>query len=160
MRIKGLVDEDFVNYKKASMFISIGDCDWKCCIDGNFDVSICQNSALAKIDELELNDELIYHRYITNPITKAVVIGGLEPMTRFDDIYDLIKLFRDNNCNDEFVIYTGYNADEIQDKLNTLSKFNNVIMKFGRFKLNDTERFDEVLGVTLASSNQYARKIS
>lgn len=160
MRIKGLVDEDFVNYKKASMFISIGDCDWKCCKDGNFDISICQNSALTRIAEIELNDKFIYDRYITNPITKAVVIGGLEPMTRFNELYDLIKLFRNNNCNDEFVIYTGYNADEIQDEINKLCELNNIIIKFGRFKLNDTERFDEVLGVTLASSNQYAKKIS
>ena len=30
MRIKFLVDEDFVNYKKPSMFIGFPSCTWKC----------------------------------------------------------------------------------------------------------------------------------
>ena len=30
MRIKFLVDEDFVNYKKPSMFIGFPNCTWKC----------------------------------------------------------------------------------------------------------------------------------
>ena len=34
MRIKGLTDEDFVNYKYPSMFIAVGNCDWKCCAKG------------------------------------------------------------------------------------------------------------------------------
>ena len=37
-----------------------------------------------------------------------------------------------------------------------LSKFANVIIKFGRFIPNQKPHFDEVLGVELASPNQYA----
>ena len=156
MKIKGLVDEDVVNYKQTSMFIILGTCDWKCCIEGGFDVSICQNSTLAKADEIELSIENIYHRYINNPITEAIVIGGLEPFTKFIDIYSLIKYFRDNNCNDTFVIYTGYYPHELMPQLKALNEFDNIIIKFGRYKQNTPSRFDEILGVELSSDNQYA----
>jgi hypothetical protein len=38
--------------------------------------------------------------------------------------------------------------------------FDNIIVKFGRFIPDDEKRFDEVLGVELASHNQYAEVIS
>ena len=156
MKIKGLVDEDVVNYKQTSMFIILGTCDWKCCIEGGFDVSICQNSTLAKADEIELSIENIYHRYINNPITEAIVIGGLEPMTQFVDVYKLIQYFRQHNCNDTFVIYTGYYPNEIIDQVNILKQFDNIIIKFGRYIPNQSPIFDNVLGIELASNNQYA----
>ena len=156
MKIKGLVDEDVVNYKQTSMFIILGTCDWKCCIEGGFDVSICQNSTLAKADEIELSIENIYHRYINNPITEAIVIGGLEPMTRFADVYKLIQYFRKHNCNDTFVIYTGYYPYEILKELKLLNEFDNIIIKFGRYKQNTPSKFDEILGIELSSDNQYA----
>ena len=53
MKIKGLVDEDFVNYKQTSMFIILGTCDWKCCIEGGFDISICQNSTSSAFASVE-----------------------------------------------------------------------------------------------------------
>ena len=48
---------------------------------------------------------------------------------------------------------------EIQDKLKRFYKFKNIIIKFGRFIPNDTPRHDSILGVTLASSNQFAQTI-
>lgn len=156
MKIRGIEVEDFINYKYPSMFMAIGDCDWKCCADGGFDIKICQNSSLAQTNEVDIDNEFIYHLYINNPITQAIVIGGLEPMTRFNDIYNLIKYFRNNNCNDTFVIYTGYYPNEIKKYLEALSKFDNIIIKFGRYKQNSNSIFDEILGVELASDNQYA----
>ena len=41
-----------------------------------------------------------------------------------------------------------------------LSRFDNIIIKFGRFVPNQTPHCDEVLGVKLVSNNQYAVKIS
>ena len=41
MLIKDIIDEDFINYKKPSMFIGTVKCDWKCCIEGKFDKKIC-----------------------------------------------------------------------------------------------------------------------
>ena len=156
MRIKGLTDEDFVNYKYPSMFIAVGNCDWKCCVEGGFDVSVCHNSPLAHAPEQDITNEFIYNSYIDNPITQAIVIGGLEPFTRFSDIYLLIKYFRNNNCNDTFVIYTGYYPYELLRELKLLNEFDNIIIKFGRYKQNTPSKFDDVLGVELSSNNQYA----
>jgi len=41
-----------------------------------------------------------------------------------------------------------------------IEEFDNIIVKFGRFRPNQKPHFDEVLGVNLASDNQYAEKIS
>lgn len=156
MKIRGLTDEDFVNYKYPSMFIALGNCDWKCCVEGGFDISICHNSPLAHAIEQDVSNAFLYDAYTNNPITEAIVIGGLEPFTKFIDIYSLIKYFRDNNCNDTFVIYTGYYPHELMPQLKALNEFDNIIIKFGRYKQNTPSRFDEILGVELSSDNQYA----
>ena len=160
MKIKGLQDEDFVNYKKPSMFIGTSLCDWKCCNEQCLDKSICQNSSLANSKTIDVSADEIYRRYINNPITKAVVIGGLEPMLQFSEVLDLVKIFRDSDCNDDIVIYTGYYKEEIADKIPLLSKYKNIVIKYGRYIPNQEKHYDEVLGVYLASSNQYAERIS
>ena len=41
-----------------------------------------------------------------------------------------------------------------------LSKYKNIIMKFGRFIPESEKIHDDVLGIDLISSNQFAKKIS
>lgn len=159
MKIKGLKDEDFVNYKKPSMFIGTAKCDWKCCKEQNLDISMCQNSNLSNAKILDVPADEIYRRYITNPITKAVVIGGLEPFLQFDELLDVIKVFRDSGCVDDIVIYTGYYPYELMNELDKLKEYNNIIIKYGRYIPNHIKRFDKVLGVCLASDNQYAQRL-
>lgn len=151
--------EDFVNYKVPSMFIISAMCDWKCCTEQNISKSICQNYALAQSDLQFIPDETIYNAYHQNDITKAVVIGGLEPMLQTDELYELICLFRARGEECPFVIYTGYYPDEIADNLLFLKPLGNIIVKFGRFIFGGKPRYDEVLGVTLASDNQFAERI-
>ena len=158
MKIKGLIDEDFTNYKKSSMFIATCYCNWKCCIEQGLDKSICQNSEIAKQKNIEISADEIFSRYNSNLITNALVIGGLEPFLQFEEIHELIKCFRDNKCLDDIIIYTGYYDYEISDKINMLKQFQNIIIKFGRFIPNQNPHYDEVLGVKLASNNQYAER--
>ena len=160
MLVRLIQYEDFVNYKKPSMFIGIGYCNWKCCKESGIPITVCQNSELAKQKEIDISIDEIFHRYIENPITKAIVIGGLEPVTKYDDIYNLIKYFRSHGCNDDFVIYTGFYKKEIPAIVEQLTQFLNIIIKFGRFVPNGNKKYDETLGVTLASDNQYAERIS
>ena len=158
MIIRDIAVEDFVNYKKSSMFISMGFCDWKCCKEQNLDISICQNSSLAKVKERELDNNYIIDLYIENPITESIVIGGLEPFTRFDSLIRFIEDFR-KVSSDDIVIYTGYTRYELEDELKELSKFVNIIVKYGRFVPNEIPHYDDVLGVNLSSNNQYAVKL-
>ena len=154
MLVKNIVEEDFVNYKLPSMFIATCFCDWKCCREQNLDISVCQNSDISKQANCNISNKDIFNRYISNPITKAVVIGGLEPMMQFEEIYDLIKCFRDNNCKDMFVIYTGYNENEILNQIDRLKKFENIILKIGRYRPNNKSHYDDILGINLVSDNQ------
>ena len=108
MLVKNIVEEDFVNYKLPSMFIATCFCDWKCCIEQNLDISICQNASISKQRNILISDSEIYERYISNPITKAIVIGGLEPFRQYDDMYNLIELFRSNDCYDTYQRVVGF----------------------------------------------------
>lgn len=155
MKLRGYVEEDFTNYKKPSMFLITPYCDFKCCIEnGN---NICQNMDVIKAPIIDVDNDELIKRYLNNPITKSIVFGGLEPMDSFDEVREFINTLRwDYNCFDDVVIYTGYNADEIIDQCMRLSKFANIIVKFGRFIPDQKSHFDEVLGIELASPNQYA----
>lgn len=154
MLVKSIVDEDFSNYKEPSMFIGTCYCDFKCCKQAGVSSSVCQNSELAAQENIEISTDEIYQRYSGNPITSAVVLGGLEPLKQFDDVCELIGCFRKHGCNDTFVIYTGYEATEISNELSKLSMLGNIVMKFGRYVPNGKSRYDSVLGVILASDNQ------
>ena len=154
MLVKSIVEEDFVNYKVPSMFIATCFCDWKCCKEQNLDISVCQNSNISKQPNLNMSDKEIFERYISNPITKAIVIGGLEPLKQFEEVYNLIKYFRDNGCKDTFIIYTGYYEDEILPQIEKLKDFGSIILKTGRYKPNHKLHYDEILGINLVSDNQ------
>lgn len=157
MKIKGIIDEDFTNYKKASMFIAFPHCTFKC--EQECGLHCCQNKDLIDEPNIELSEFAIASRYSFNMITNAIVIGGLEPFDDWNDLETLVNALR-SVTQDDIVIYSGYNEDEIKDKLRILCRYKNIIVKFGRFVPNSALRYDEVLGVILASDNQYARRIS
>ena len=159
MIVKAIRDEDFTSYKKPAMVIGFPTCSFKCCKEGNFPIETCQNCELAKAKNIEISAEQIVERYLSNSITSAVVCGGLEPMDSFEDLIEFISQLRNHN-EDDVVVYTGYYKNEIQDKIERLKQFSNIIIKFGRYKLNEESHCDSVLGIKLASSNQHAERIS
>lgn len=158
MKIRDIVEEDFVNYSKPSMLIAFPNCTFKC--ERECGISCCQNKKLpATSPIINIDAEKIVQRYTDNIITKAVVCGGLEPFDSFGDLYKFIAVLR-NSSTDDVVIYTGYYENEVEDEITMLKNFKNIIVKFGRFIPNQQPHFDTVLGVMLASDNQYAKKIS
>ena len=155
IRLIDIIDEDFVNYKVPSMSLIFPFCTFKCGKEN------CQNYGIRTEEKIEIPIDKLCERYINNPITEAIVCQGLEPMDSFDELRNLIGTLRSKyKCNDYVIIYTGYEESEIEDKLTILKKFKNVIVKFGRFIPNQKHLFDNVLGVELSSSNQYAKYIS
>lgn len=153
MKIKGLISEDFVNYKKPAMTIMFPHCSFKC------GEGYCQNSPLAKAENIEIDISDIVIKYLNNPITEVVVMQGLEPFDSWNDLIEFVDCLR-KSSNDDIVIYTGYNKEEIIDKVCLLAKYKNIIIKFGRYIPNQEKHYDEVLGVCLASDNQHAERIS
>lgn len=153
MIVKRILDEDFVNYKVPSMYIAFPKCTFKC---GH---NLCQNSDLAISKDIDIAIDSIVTRYIDNPITNAFVFAGLEPFDSERDLFTLIKSIR-SETNDDIVIFTGYYKNEILMQVEKLKKYKNIVIKFGRYIPEQQPHFDAVLGVKLASDNQYAEKIS
>ena len=160
MTVKGIVFEDFINYKVPCMTIMMPICKgFKC--DKECGRPVCQNGPLASAPNKEYHISRIVDAYNCTSIPRAVVFQGLEPFDSFQDLYNFIFYFR-KSCDiiDDIIIYTGYNKDEIETQLNQLKTFPNIIVKFGRYIPDCESHYDEVLGVQLASPNQYAERIS
>lgn len=159
IHLRGLIDEDFVNYKLPSMFLITPYCDFKC--DKEYGTQICQNLPVINEPIIEISFKDLLERYNSNEISKAIVIGGLEPFHKesYEEVRDLISYFRWNNCFDPIIIYTGYDVDEVLEEVLRLVKFANVFVKFGRYIPNQESHYDELLGVQLSSPNQYAVEI-
>jgi len=161
MKIRGILAEDFQNFRLPSMYIATSLCDWKCCCEQNLDLGVCQNAPLASSPIMDVSYDAIFELYHHNDISRAVVIGGLEPFLQFNDIFELIRVFRERGEMCPFVIYTGYYPEEIANELRSIRQsFSNIIVKFGRYIPDRPARYDDVLGITLASDNQYAEELS
>ena len=159
MIVKEIRDEDFTSYKKPSMVIGFPSCTFKC--ERECGQKMCQNSSLVQAPNIEIGVDALVNRYLNNPITKAVICAGLEPMDTFEDLWRFIFHLRVKGCNDDVVIYTGYYKNEIpKEYMQRLSIVPNIIVKWGRFIPNQQPHYDAVLGVKLASDNQYAEVIS
>ena len=159
MLIKGFKDEDFTNYRKPAMFIIMPHCSFKCDKENN--CLMCQNSHLVHEPTHDVDIKTLVDRYISNPITKAIVFGGLEPFDTPEDLEYFINIIRLwHGRDDDIVIYTGYTEEELQDNpyFRHITSLKNIVIKYGRFRPNQTPHYDEVLGVNLASDNQYARR--
>lgn len=151
-----LIDESFTEYKLPHMLVGFPYCSFKC--DRENGNQVCQNWELAKAPRIAVEAEDIAARYVSNDLTKAVVFAGLEPFDSFKEMVALINELR-NVTEDDIVIYTGYDKDEIEKMIEAIAVYRNIIVKFGRYRPGQQKHFDEVLGVELASDNQFAKRI-
>lgn len=159
MRLKNIIEEDFVQYKEPCMFLTTCFCNWKCCTEIGADICMCQNSPAYDSPIVNKRNEALVKKYLKNDITKSIVFGGFEPMLQFDEMLELVKCFR-SKTDDIIVIFTGFRENEIADKIEQLKQFKNIIVKFGRYRPGEKPHRDEVLGVELANDEQHAVKIS
>ena len=113
---------------------------------------------LSQEKTLDISMEYIVKIFNDNPLTHAICFQGLEPLDSWDELKDFITLFRSQSTA-PIVIYTGYNKEEIEDKIEWLKEQKPMIIKYGRFVLNQQPHYDAVLGVNLASDNQYAEEL-
>ena len=157
MKIRGYIDTVFQDYKKISSMICAPYCNWKCCKECGED--ICQNLPLVQQPIVDIDNNVLIKRYMENSLSSALIIAGLEPFDNFEDLLSFIKDFRQQS-QDEIIIFTGFYEYEIAEELERLKKYSKIIVKFGRFIPNDEKIFDEILGIELASKNQYAKIIS
>lgn len=177
MLVKGIIDTDIVNYKKISMTIEFPYCSFKC--DKDCGRTVCQNSPLVSEPNIDVSIEEVCERYLNNSMTEAIILQGLEPFDSQKDLINLICTLRNQyGCNDDIVIYTGYTKEEVEDfilndiypslgdtfsgnikVIRLLKTLGNIVIKYGRYIPDQEPHFDEVLGVNLASDNQYAERL-
>ena len=160
MKLVNLIQEDFTNYKYPSMFLGFPYCTGKCNIFNKH--IVCQNQKLQEVEKIEISISELLKLYQKNNITKAIVCGGLEPFDSPVNLLQFIEEFR-KISNDDIVIYTGYEEDEPQAVMVVSAikqlKVYNIIVKFGRYIEGDEFHYDEILGIKLASNNQYGKRI-
>lgn len=156
MLIKGIKDECFGDFKETGMLVVFPNCSFKC--DRDCGRPVCQNSHLANSPVIEVPVSKIIERYQTNPLTSALICGGLEPLDSISDLYELISEFR-HVSKDPVVIYTGYTEEEVKKILgwSYINWLGNLYVKYGRFIPDQESHYDKVLGVNLASDNQYGK---
>lgn len=156
MKVKGIIDYDCTNYKLPCLTIEFPYCDFKC--DKLNGCQVCQNSGLAAEPSIEISGEYVWNLYQQNPLTKAFCFQGLEPFDSYLDLLDLVMFIRiHKQCDDPIIIYTGYNEGEDWIVENSLRHYKNIIIKYGRFLMGHEPHYEDILGVKLASNNQYAK---
>lgn len=159
MKLKTIVDESFEYYKKPVMLLAFPTCTFKCCVEAGLPISICQNEPWCLQPDYEYSNEEIIERYLSNPLTQGICGGGFEPLDSFNELVSFLSELREKT-DDVFIVYTGYTPEEKKRETEQLAKLKNVIIKYGRYRIGDKPHRDSVLGVDLASDNQYAKKIS
>lgn len=158
IEVKGIIFEDFVNYKKPCMTLMMPKCNFKC--DKECGMQVCQNSGLAAAPNQTVLINDLMRGYKSNSITEAIVLQGLEPFDSLIDLYTVAAALEDFNITDDFVIYTGYTREELKSKLKPLYKVpGHLIIKWGRYIPNQQPHYDPILGVYLASDNQYGEQL-
>lgn len=160
IEVKGIIWEDLVNYKKISTTLMMPKCDFKC--DKMNGTQVCQNWGLAAAPSQTVVIEDFMERYLNNPLTEAIVLQGLEPLDSLVDVYIVAAALSVKKCTDDLVIYSGYNKAEIPSYLLdpiVSSLPGHLIIKWGRYFPNQEPHYDPVLGIYLASDNQYGEII-
>lgn len=154
IRLKDIV-EVFQDYKKSALLLCCISCDWKCCIEAGIDVSVCQNHNIIKQREVYLPFDVILNK-VNLSITDSIIFGGLEPLLQSDEVCGLIEYLREQGVKKDILVYTGYYIEEIDKEVIKRLKNCHVILKCGRYIPNKPKKFDKILGITLASDNQYS----
>lgn len=155
MEIVGISDINFTDYKLPSLYIATPYCSFKC--EKDCGRAICQNSPLTKYDKISVTVDKLVELYQANPITQSFVFGGLEPLDSPDLLETIVELQARTNPR-RVVIYTGYTEEEVLTTHSQILTLPNLIIKYGRFIPDQPSHFDPVLGVNLASPNQYAKE--
>jgi hypothetical protein len=150
------------DYKLNALYIPIGvTCDFKCVKEAKakgLEFMECHNHEFINKEKYEMSTDEVLTKIQGNPFIECIILSGLEPMDCFKSVSDFISEFREKS-DMEIVIFTGYYANEVTDKLKTLKRYDNITFKFGRYDPSAKPRYDEVGKVTLISGNQYFSKL-
>lgn len=152
--------DDVIDYKNTALLLVFPKCNKSC--------PGCQNEHLrgAETKIYVINDIInLYNRLSEH---KAIVCAGLDPLDSMEDIENLLEAFNASAdmCKPvDFVIYTGYTIEEMEETVQDYlfqgwvkSKNMRLIVKYGRYDKNNNHKYvSKTLGIELAGNNQKAR---
>lgn len=149
--------DDTTDYKDTSLLLVFPTCKGKC--EG------CQNWRLFNTESKKYSLKSIIDLYKNMETHKAIVCAGLEPFDSFIELKVLFEEILKLNKITDFIIYTGYEKEEISFLVDELLKIfkknstyseNKLIIKYGRYDKNKSEKwYSDSLDVDLATNNQY-----
>ena len=156
--------DNTTDYKETSMLLIFPKCSGKCGKE-------CQNDYLRKVQAKQYKIKDILTLYESMNTHNAIVCAGLEPFdSDFEELKNLFKYFMLSEKSVDFVIYTGYKYEEIEEKVQELEHILNsvidnainadkkLVIKFGRYDVRHKEPWkSDILGVELATTNQYVK---
>ena len=163
MSFVNLIDvktDDITDYLKTSLLLVTPKCSGKC-------GEKCQNYFLIKnATTKQYAVSSIVNLYNNLTTHNAVVFAGLEPFDTFNDTQILVDAFLQNDKPIDIVIYTGYYQQSITDKVNVLlqkliktkSTNKTIIIKFGPYIAENRSYYSNILGIKLATDNQYVKR--
>lgn len=160
IEVKGIIWEDIVNYKKIGTTLMMPKCSFKC--DKENGVQLCQNKELAAAPSQPIHVNAFMRNYKSNTLTEAIILQGLEPLDSPVDVLTVAAALSDFRIKDDLVIYTGYYPKESPSYIiPEIARIipGDLIVKWGRYIPNQTPHYDSILGVYLASDNQYGEII-
>lgn len=154
---------DFINNGKGTFSIALGTtCSFKCCLELNLPASICQNNNCINNPKVITTIKKLIDLYLNQNMIKSLTFNGLEVLDNLRLLLWFIYYFRQQS-QDNIIIWTGYTEEECKDLIYLIKekmKWENIIIKFGRYIPNQKFHYDEILGINLVSDNQYSKKIS
>lgn len=160
IEVKGIIWEDIVNYKKIGTTLMMPKCSFKC--DKENGTQGCQNWELAAAPLQTVHINAFMRNYKSNTLTEAIILQGLEPLDSPVSVFTVAAALSDFHITDDLVIYTGYYKDEYPALIiPEIAKIipGNLIIKWGRYRPKQLPHYDPILGVYLASENQYGEII-
>ena len=161
MHLKQIIDESVGDYKETSMLLIAPECAWKCVG--------CHNTHLLKLITKNFPDEEILERFQKNPLSKAIVLGGLEPFDCMEEVRAFLQTLRESNIvnpKPTVIIYTGYDFPDIEQELirtgldEEMKKHDKVLLKYGGYLPGYNPTYNPLLGINLASPNQQVMEYS
>lgn len=155
----GIQTADCINNKEITFNIASGvSCSFKCCPEHP---EICQNNPLCSQPIVPANIKALVNKYREQELATCITFQGLEPLDTLSELMWFIWYLR-HYTDDPVFIWTGYTEEEIQSLIELIHRMNfcNIYIKVGRFVPNQPSHIDPILGVALASPNQYCKKIS
>jgi len=155
MKLKNIIREDYLNYKKCSLYLAFSQCKLYC--------EDCFNFGLRDQENIIISAKTIIDWHSSNLFEEAIICSGLNPFDSFEDLEELVRECYKENYSCDLIIFTGYEKKDIEDKIYTLTKIKHsdqkIIIKYGRYDKYQVESiYDDNLGIYLPL-NQYSEVI-